>query len=370
MKEEFENKKKELFYSGTGLHIIVVTLNCNMKCVYCQVSSKCSKTNRYDMDLDTAKKTVDLIFQSPSKEIDIEIQGGEPLLNFDIIPYIYSYAVELTKKYNKDMYFHIVTNLTLMNEDIFNWIVSNKIGMCTSLDGPEELHNYNRKFNTNNYKTVEYWIKRFKENGVGIFALSTITRASLTKGKEIVDTYRSLGIHTIHLRKLSKLGMAQKQWDKIGYTPEEYLKFWKDTVDYIYSTGDITERMVEIMRQKLRYDEPNYVDLRSPCGAVLGQLAYMYDGNVYPCDEARMIGKELSIGHVDKDSYTSILQNPLSQKIIKASLNTNYDSCNKCQYQEFCGVCPVCQYAQSKEFTCFDDEYCKVLKEQFEYSSK
>ena len=75
-------------YNGASLHIIVVTLRCNQKCNYCHSSVVSEHAKNLDLDRKTAKKTVDFIFQSPSSSINIEFQGGEPLLNFDIIKYI------------------------------------------------------------------------------------------------------------------------------------------------------------------------------------------------------------------------------------------------------------------------------------------
>jgi uncharacterized protein len=80
--ESYKKKKQQLF-QGTSLHIVVVTLRCNESCIYCHAASKPEKAEGFDMDLRTARQTVDFIFQSPSKAITIEFQGGEPLLNFD-----------------------------------------------------------------------------------------------------------------------------------------------------------------------------------------------------------------------------------------------------------------------------------------------
>ena len=33
------------------------------------------------------------------------------------------------------------------------------------------------------------------------------------------------------------------------------------------------------------------MELRSPCGAGVGQMGYNFDGKVYTCDEGRMIGR-------------------------------------------------------------------------------
>ena len=76
-------------YSGfTSLHIFVVTLRCEHSCPYCQVSRKTENKFDFDMSKETAVKSLDLVFKSPSKNIKIEFQGGEPLLNFDLIKFI------------------------------------------------------------------------------------------------------------------------------------------------------------------------------------------------------------------------------------------------------------------------------------------
>lgn len=60
---------------GTSLHIIVSTLRCDHKCVYCHASAQSNKGNNTDMDLETAKNVVDRIFESSNNVITIEFQG-------------------------------------------------------------------------------------------------------------------------------------------------------------------------------------------------------------------------------------------------------------------------------------------------------
>ena len=75
--------RKAYLDSFTALHMIVVTLRCNCACKYCHASSKGNnKDNLYDMDEETAYRTVDFIMQTPSKSIKIEFQGGEPMVNY------------------------------------------------------------------------------------------------------------------------------------------------------------------------------------------------------------------------------------------------------------------------------------------------
>ena len=69
----------------TGLHLFVVSLRCEHSCPYCQVSRQSQDKSHYDMSEEVAEKSLDLVFKSPSKYLKIEFQGGEPLLNFELI---------------------------------------------------------------------------------------------------------------------------------------------------------------------------------------------------------------------------------------------------------------------------------------------
>ena len=102
---------------GTSLHILVPTLRCNLKCIYCHAKSVSPDKKGHDMTIETAKKTVDFIFQTTSSVITIEYQGGEPTLNMEIVKYIREYAEEINKIHKKEIRFVIVTNFTTLTPE-------------------------------------------------------------------------------------------------------------------------------------------------------------------------------------------------------------------------------------------------------------
>jgi uncharacterized protein len=377
--------RSAFLFLGTSLHIIVVTLRCNMNCIYCHASSKGINATGFDMDKITAKKTVDFIFQTPSNKITIEFQGGEPLLNWNVVKYIIEYAQKKNKTAKKDMLITIVTNLSKMDKNKMNYLIENDISICTSLDGPKKLHDRNRKFiGGSNYEQVSHWIKRFSDEykkkrvkNRKINALVTLTRKSLKYPKEVVDEYVKLGLNHVHLRFLNNLGVAKKAWPKINYSVKEYLNFWKKSVNYIETLNkqgkNINERMVSIMFNKINNElDPNYLDLRSPCGAAIGQLTYNYNGDIYTCDEARMIGDDLFLlGNVKKGQYLDIVTCEKACSVVNASINDQY-ICDDCVYKPYCGICPVCNYAEfgSVIGKISQTERCKIFKEQFDWVVK
>src|SRR5688572_13128732 len=79
----------------TGLHIFVVTLRCDHSCHYCQVSRVTEDRAQFDMTRAHADKALALVFRSPSPNLKIEFQGGESLLNFELIRYIVERAESL-----------------------------------------------------------------------------------------------------------------------------------------------------------------------------------------------------------------------------------------------------------------------------------
>lgn len=375
----------DFLFSGTSLHIIVVTLRCNMNCVYCHASSVPASEKHYDMDKETAEKTVDFIFQSPNNNIRIEFQGGEPLLNWPVVKRIIEYAEEKNKKAKKDMKLTIVTNFTEMDEEKMDYLISHGVDICTSLDGPKELHDYNRIYTGgSNYDQVVRWIRRFKEEyrkrgitNLKMNALVTLTRKSLDYPWEIVDEYVNLEMDDIHLRFLNNLGIASKAWSRINYTCEEYLDFWKKSVYYIEKLrkkgNKLQERMVRTMVFKINEEfDPNYLDLRSPCGAAIGQLVYDYDGRIYTCDEARMIGEDLfMIGDVKKDSYPDVVTCDKACAVVNASINDMY-MCNECAYKPYCGICPVINYKEQGNIIgkISQTDRCRIFLEQFDWVVK
>jgi len=379
--DKFKEKNAFLF-QGTSLHIIIPTLRCNQKCIYCHASSKALNAKDFDMDKKTAKKVIDFIFQSPSEAITIEFQGGEPLLNFPIVKFIIEYARKLNKKYKKSLLFTIVTNLSLMDNKKFEYFIKNNIVICTSLDGHELLNDRNRVFASGEgtYNILTKWInkiqKRYKKRKVRYLlgALITITRDSLNFPKEIVNSYVNFGLRTIHLRFLNNLGDARPLWNKISYSAEEFIDFWKKAVDYIIKLNKkgilINERTANIMLRKiLTGKDPNFVDLRTPCGAAIGQLAYNYNGDIYTCDEGRMISEDLFVlGNVKNNSYKEILTSEQTCGIIAASVNDVF-ICDNCVYKPYCGLCPICNYAEQGSIIgkIPETNRCKIFKAQFDY---
>jgi len=382
--KNFEKLNRYVFSSPT-LHIIILTLKCNHFCKYCRATN--NKLENTDMSEKTLLKTLDFILKTPSNSITIEFQGGEPLLKWNLIKKAVEYLKEKNQIYKKDLIISIVTNLSLMDDEKLKFIIKNNISICTSLDGPREVHNKNRIYlNGSSYDKVIYWFKKIRrlveisKNGETDSlpsALMTTTKISLNYPKEIINEYRKLEIGGIFLRPLSPIGYAKNVWKDIGYSANDFIDFYKKSIDYIIEINKRGEKFIERnaaikLKKILLNEDPNFLDLRSPCGAVIGQLAYNYNGDIYTCDEGRMVGAygdfTFKIGNVYKSKYKDILFSPNAVKCIYSSINDLNPKCIRCDFKPYCGLCPVFNYETSKTlYGSYNSFYwCDIEKGIFE----
>jgi len=365
----------------TGLHLFVVTLRCEHACPYCQVSRQSEDTLRYDMSTETASAALDLVFRSPSTSIKIEIQGGEPLLNFGLIQLIVREAEARNERFGKKLAFVIATNLALINEEILTFCRDHSIVISTSLDGPKDLHNASRpRPGGDSYERTIAGIRLARQflGSDQVSALMTTTEASLSRVRGIIDEYVAQGFSGIFLRPLSPYGFAIKTRSYRAYDTERWLDFYKQGVDYIVELNrqglDFAEYYAStILKKMLTSEDPGYVDLMSPAGIGIGAVVYNYDGSVYASDESRMLaemGKEqFKLGHVLMHRYEEIFSSPNLLDPLEESFAYSAPMCHDCAFEPYCGADPVFHYALYGDYLGRKPEsaFCQRNMETFRY---
>ena len=347
--------KKAHLAGFTKLHMFVVTLRCDHSCRYCQVSRAIADPGRFDMTIDTARKSIGLMFRSPSKHLKVEFQGGEPLLNFDLIRFIVGEVRRLNQEEQREIEFVITTNLVPLTDEILHFMKAEQILVSTSLDGPEDLHNANRpRPGKDSHARVVENLERARQmlGQDRVSAIMTTTARSLEYPREIIDEYVRLGFDAIFLRSISPYGFAERSGEAWRYQMDQFLAFYRDGLDYIVELNRQGIPMAEIYAQILltRILTPwggGYVDLQSPAGAVLGAVAYNYDGRVYASDESRMLAEmgdeSFCLGNVDQ-GYEALFGSATARALATGSVLEALPGCSECAFLPYCGADPVYQY--------------------------
>jgi uncharacterized protein len=346
----------------TALHIFVASLRCEHSCPYCQVSRQSSDRAAYDMDSRTAARALESTFRSPSANIKIEFQGGEPLLNFDLIEEVVSRAETLNESAGKNLSFVIATNLALLDDHVLDFCRAHGVFISTSLDGPADLHNKNRpRPGRNSWELATEGIRRVRESlGTDrVSALMTTTRSSLERVKEIIDCYVDQGLTSMFLRPLSPYGFAIKTKSFDSYDVDRWLPFYEEGLDYIVELNAQGVPMVEqyaaiILKKMFTNDDPGYVDLTSPSGIGIGAIVYNYDGDVYASDEGRMLAEmgdtTFRLGNLHEDSYEEIMLSDALLTPLDESFTGSAPMCTDCAFEPYCGADPTYHHATSGDY--------------------
>lgn len=375
--------KKSFIQGFTKLHIFVLTLRCNSACTYCQASrqEECA-SDIYDMDVNTARKAVDMMFHSPSNEITVEFQGGEPLLNLVALKEVVTYATKVNEKYKKNLSFVVCTNLSKIDDELLDFFAKYKINISTSLDGPDFLHDMNRARANKAacHAVLERNIARAREAlGVNtISALMTTTKQSLPYAKEIVDEYLRLKMGSIFIRALNPYGYAIKTDKAIGYTVQEFLKFYKECFSYILKKNRegivFPEGYASMLYKKILTPWPiGFVDLQSPTGNGFAVTVYNYDGDVYASDESRMLYEmgdpAFRLGSVLQDTYEQIYFGAGMQTLAANGVAECLAGCSDCAFVPYCGADPVRHYATQHDIYGHrpSSSFCQKNKAIFEF---
>jgi uncharacterized protein len=346
--------KMDFLEGFTKLHLFIVTLRCDHRCHYCAASSVSIDSVGYDMDMDTAKRAVDIMASCPSTSLKVEFQGGEPLLNFDTVRFICDYCNNNLST-TKQIEYVICTNLASLDREKLEYIKNNNIFISTSFDGPRFIHDANRQCRGGSSYDICIERIRYVMEELGkeyISALMTASDISLNYPKEIIDEYVKIGLTTIFLRSVRPYGRSRTVDSQ--YSSEEYLEFYNKALDYIIALNrkgvHIIEGFAQILLTKILTPfATGYVDIQSPAGAGIGFVAYNFDGKVYASDEARMLAynndNTFYMGNVFSNSFKEIFYGQTIRALVENSCVATLPECSECAFQIYCGADPIHNYA-------------------------
>lgn len=318
--------------------MLLVTEKCNLKCIYCYEHQKSARV----MSFEVAKSVLDttLSAYSPQTHVVIEIFGGEPFANFELIKQIDNYLC--------DTYGHLTisyettTNGTLVHGEIQEWLRINKdkFFIALSLDGFREMHNLNRVFadGTGSYDSID--IDFFSKTWFGCPAKLTISHKTLP--------YMAEGIEYIH-----RMGFKCDATLSIGldWNAEESLPILASElnklVNYYVENPEIPLCTMLNMDFRLVFT-PFDKDYRF-CGAGLEMTCYDAKGNAYPCQGFAPI----SIGEIS-ENYKDFDQT-------KFRLTDN-NPCKKCQWLRLCPNCYAANLQSTGNIQQVDQNLCQFFK--------
>jgi len=329
-------------YAPTPLDylILVPTLRCNLACGYCQVSRVNEGTPGFDWDEETLAAVLRYVDGLTTTRMKIEFQGGEPLLQLDILQRVRSFCRERFQVAE----FVVCTNLQTVSAEAWEFLAAPDTFISTSLDADAQTHQRQRTITPE--KTAHFAsnlrsaIDRFGSDKVS--ALPTLDIRSLPSPGAVVNSFTSFGFRSIYLRPVNYQGFARKRFAAKD-TTAEWNAYHSSFIDFLVEHNWTAELPIEeyyfvhCLRRVLQSRHNGHTDLRNPNILGEGYLVVDYDGTVFPTDEARMVTRigqfDFGMGNIKTGIDRSKLD-PLNAE----SSNNFHPDCVHCPYQAYCGT--------------------------------
>lgn len=313
-----------------AFHVMLIpTLNCPAKCSYCWSSEKGSPV----MSIETIKEVVKWLKDFRNEPVTFTFHGGEPLLaGADF----YREALPLLAQGLSHMKpaFALQTNLWRMTPELAQILAEYDIPIGSSLDGPEELTDFQR--GKGYYEKTLQGFEIAVENGLKVSFICTFTSHSIKFREEIFNFFLENGLNLkLHPALPSIRDENPEKW---ALDPREYGELLVYLLDkYLENIGKIEVMNIDHLCKCVftnRGTVCTFVDCMGDTFAVGA------DGNIYPC--YRFIGMpEYVMGNVKDHPGMEDLARSDAWKLMFQFKEYVNRECGKCNYIKFCrGGCP------------------------------
>ncbi|MBQ8766342.1 MAG: thioether cross-link-forming SCIFF peptide maturase, partial [Clostridia bacterium] len=140
----FDFKNRNTVIKALCLH---VAHTCNLNCEYCFASQGKYHGERALMSFEVGKRALDFLIENSGtrRNLEVDFFGGEPLMNWDVVKELVSYARVQEKIHNRNFRFTLTTNGILIDDDVIDFCNKEMSNIVLSLDGRKEVHDRLRK---------------------------------------------------------------------------------------------------------------------------------------------------------------------------------------------------------------------------------
>lgn len=333
---------------------------CNIACSYCFVDEGHALPGPKLMSVDTVRKSISWFVENRDALTDslaVVMFGGEPLLNKSGVIAACESVIALRKK-GMDIRLQLITNATLVTEEIAGWLGGAEATIMVSIDGSEEIHDTKRVDHRGlpTYKKVMSGLKTLQRH---VPHDRIWARATMTPGVNELDYFDALidaGLQQISMGYIDDA-------PPVDMTAEKYQALIDDFMTRIVSLAKNGTQV--LMHPISTYLSLIYGDLgigetwpRYDCGAATRIISVTPDGDIYPCEQAVLARKTYNwvLGSVN----TGISKSAVTQFLTETS--RTHSGCSSCGNSKMCDQgCKVKSAVEGSRDACYGYETLLIV---------
>lgn len=318
---------------GPSALSLFLTGRCNLNCHYCFV-------NKTNLDHTTAneeclRKSIDVLFSYPGKTKNISFKGGEPLIAFPLIKRIYDYARQEADKKHIILNGAIVTNGTLLKQEMIDYFIRSRISVAISIDGTKASHDRNRPFkgssDESSFNKIISIIEKMKFGPLKLTASMVFTPSDI---EFLIENVRFLN---------------GKGFFCVEFYPDLYARWMLKDFDVIEKVfRDFATYYIDLFNGEEKIFKNHGIDaVVNGCGeSTMDRCAELHlspEGEYYVCDKVFSLTSEDRKRYVVGDAENGVNEQKRREMLQWLREDFASDSkleCLGCEYRSYC-FCPI-----------------------------
>ena len=340
-------------YSKPQAVTMLLTNDCNLACSYCFESNKGKDYMPKEMALDILKATYNVV--DPMAGIfTLNMFGGEPLMNWDTFKAVCDYVLENNLKIR----ITATTNLTLLTDEMIDYIDELSIPILVSVDGIKEVHDKHR---CNSFDKVIENMKKFIDRDLGylIEARMTVAPDTAKYMYESVKMLVDLGINNIANVPASDLDWEAQSIQDYKDNYEKILDMYIDILNDETNKRNISlykvDQALNLALEPIKEDT-SMCNIGNPRWVIVD-----WKGDIWPCpDYPTTDNVDLIAGKIG-NFYTGVDETKVDPKPMVATYEL--ERCKGCEAISICkSGCPYENYTKNGKFNEPTIGYCTLQK--------
>lgn len=351
--------------------IFNTTERCNLRCSYCMVNKGTyhGDNTKISLEPEDYDRTYDFMFRNyPKGTTFVCFFGGEPMLRKEEI----KYAVRELEKRNAEKNlpaprYSIITNGTLMDDEILEFMDEHHMYMSVSIDGYKEIHDSARVFanGKGSYDNIADNLEKLKERGreFPLYAEATVHKEHIIKsgedkrkgGYEFVKRLYDLGFDAVYVFPVE----SDDESISIDSVP------FSDLRDFFYGVYDYYMELLLDENPKAKAPG-HFIGLfgnilgkrqNRTCNAGSSTIFVNPQGDVYPC-HLLYNAKYQKIGNI----HEGLISQERMETIFHENDKERIAACKTCPNRTLCFLwCPGSSMLCNGEIDSVVRTRCKVV---------
>ena len=342
-----------------------VAHDCNLRCKYCfAATGDFCMGERKLLPYEVGKAALDWLVEKSGKRVNLEVDvfGGEPLMNFEVIKQLVAYGRSIEQEKNKKFKFTTTTNCVLMNDEIIDFLNKEMSNVVISMDGRPEVHDRMRPTanGRGSYELIAPKAKEFaKRRGDGeYYVRGTFTGFNKDFGNDVLfladEGFEQLSIEPVVTDPKCEYALHEEDLPQIF---DEYERLGQAYMDRRANGKwfNFFHFMVDLeggpcLRKRL-----------TGCGAGNEYIAVTPDGDIYPCHQ--FVGREgYRMGSVLDGTFNREIQATFANNTVLTK-----EKCRECWARFYCsGGCAANAQAFNGDISKPYDMECQMERKRLE----